>query len=67
MASKKTKWTYSEIYIHTYKNLEAILQMEKDWLESNSCKGIEPQKRKIADLEATIRIFQSYPGICKPH
>ena len=67
MARTKTKFTYTEVYIQTYKNLENILQMEKDWLESDSCRGIEAQKRKVDDLEATLRIFKSYPDICKTY
>jgi hypothetical protein len=63
----RTKFTPTEVYLQTYKNLQSILEMEKDWLESSSCRGIEAQKRKIADLEATLRIFNSYPGICKSH
>jgi hypothetical protein len=66
MARTKTKWTYSEIYIHTYKNLESILEAENDWLESTSCRDRVSQKRKVDDLEATLRIFKSYPGICRP-
>jgi len=67
MARTKTKFTYTEVYIQTYKNLENILEMEKDWLESTSCRDRVSQQRKVDDLEATLRIFKSYPGICKSH
>ena len=64
MGRTKTKFTTSEIYIQTYKNVEHLLQKETDWLNSGSCKAIEPQKRKISDLEATLRILRCYPSIC---
>ena len=64
MGRTKTKFTTSEIYIQTYKNVEHLLQKETDWLKSIDCRGKEAQKRKISDLEATLRILRCYPGIC---
>jgi hypothetical protein len=64
MGRTKTKFTTSEIYIQIYKNVENLIQNETDWLNSKDCRAIEPQKRKISDLEATLRILRSCPGIC---
>ena len=64
MARKKTKFTTTEVYLQTYKNIEAMLQKEKDWLESGSCRDKVSQHRLVCNLESALLVFQSYPGIC---
>jgi hypothetical protein len=65
MARTKTKFTTTEVYLHTYKNIEAMLQKEKDWLESGSCRDRVAQHRLVSNLECTLSVFKSYPGICR--
>ena len=65
MASTKTKFTTTEVYLQTYKNIESLLQNEKDWLESGSCRDKESQHRLVCDLEGALSVFKKYPGICR--
>lgn len=65
----KSKYTPSESYSVLLSNAQYLLERERDFLLDSENKlryaqsSIEVSQKKIRDLEATINILKSHPGI----
>jgi hypothetical protein len=58
----RKKYEAGELYVQIIKNVQNMLEKEKDWLEGGGCSDKVAQHRLVSNLESTLETLKQNPG-----